>query len=115
MSHVNPDFYIHDDDDNEQDEAAIAFEAEDVVVVDSSDDDSTDEDYEDDEFVPVVENVVSVRDKTTSLGVVGDKCYTSDDLMSKDNNEIDGLFCPICMEPWTSQGVHQVWLVLSLR
>lgn len=23
--------------------------------------------------------------------------------------EIDGLFCPICMEAWTNDGVHQVW------
>lgn len=24
-------------------------------------------------------------------------------------SEIDGLFCPICMEAWTSGGDHQVW------
>lgn len=26
--------------------------------------------------------------------------------------EIDGLFCPICMEGWTTCGDHQVWFVL---
>lgn len=98
MSNVNPSFYIIEDDEDDDEE----------------DDDYYSEDDEDDESVPVVaENVASVSDKTTSLGVDDDKCCAIQDLMSKDDSEIDGLCCPICMEPWTSQGVHQVWLVFS--
>lgn len=26
-------------------------------------------------------------------------------------NEIDGLFCPICMESWTNDGDHHIWYV----
>ena len=26
-------------------------------------------------------------------------------------NEIDGLFCPICMEAWTNYGDHHIWYV----
>lgn len=28
--------------------------------------------------------------------------------------EIDGLFCPICMEAWTNTGVHQIRLIINL-
>lgn len=31
-----------------------------------------------------------------------------------DWDEIDGLFCPICLEAWTSGGNHQVWSVHSI-
>lgn len=27
-------------------------------------------------------------------------------------SEIDGLFCSICMEAWTNDGDHQIWLVI---
>lgn len=29
-------------------------------------------------------------------------------------SEIDGLFCPICMEPWTNDGDHHIWYVNPL-
>lgn len=28
-------------------------------------------------------------------------------------SEIEGLFCPICMEAWTNGGNHQVWYVYA--
>lgn len=28
-------------------------------------------------------------------------------------NEIDGLFCPICLEAWTSDGDHYIWFALD--
>lgn len=27
------------------------------------------------------------------------------------DDQIDGMYCPICMDAWTSGGEHQVWLV----
>lgn len=29
-------------------------------------------------------------------------------------NEIDGLFCPICLEAWTNDGDHYIWFALNL-
>lgn len=41
----------------------------------------------------------------------GKKVDSSDDTKSKsvsNESNLDRLFCPICMEPWESQGDHQV-------
>ena len=34
----------------------------------------------------------------------------------KDSNlgDVDGLFCPICMEAWTSEGDHHIWCEIRM-
>lgn len=112
MSDAIPAFYIYDD---VEDEDVVVVE--DVMDLDEEEDDDDeyedDEDDDDDEDDEAVSTAASVKNKTTPLSI-DDNCCGIEELMSKDNNGIDGLCCPICMEPWTSEGVHQVWLVLSV-
>lgn len=113
MSDVNPAFYIYDD---VEDEDVVVVE--DVMDLDEEEDDDDeyeddeDDDDDDEEDDEAVSTAAIVKNKTTPLSIDDDGSGI-EELMSKDNNEIDGLCCPICMEPWTSEGVHQVWLVLS--
>ncbi|KAL1822696.1 hypothetical protein ACET3Z_009474 [Daucus carota] len=110
MSDVNPAFYIYDD---VEDEDVVVVE--DVMDLDEDEEEDDDDEYEDDEDDDddeedddeAVSTAASVKNKTTPLSI-DDNCCGIEELMSKDNNEIDGLCCPICMEPWTSEGVHQV-------
>ncbi|KAF9680235.1 hypothetical protein SADUNF_Sadunf06G0100200 [Salix dunnii] len=63
---------------------------------------------EDEDFIPVVELDSSPRS--------GGDIFEGDDAggessqsSQRNRNEFDGLFCPICLEAWTSEGNHHIW------
>lgn len=99
-----------DDDDEEEDSDETEEESEEES-----------EEDEESEFV----SSVRVSRRTGISQVVDDsnnntfklKSQVDNDSNSNSNNngfEIDGLYCPICMEAWTSGGQHQIWYPLSL-
>ncbi|CAH1452059.1 unnamed protein product [Lactuca virosa] len=78
-------------------------------------DDEDDEDEEPDELIPVEITSLTISSSISNGRSINDGYLNdSNDLESCEGKEslnggeIDGLFCPICFEAWTSGGSHQI-------
>jgi hypothetical protein len=92
-------------------------ENEDEDEDENEDEDEDEEDGEDEEYVPELESPrVEEGGRKRSRTQGGEACcsYGVGSAENSQGNEwnrseIDGLFCPICMEAWTTDGGHYIW------
>ncbi|CAJ1892073.1 unnamed protein product [Sphenostylis stenocarpa] len=102
----------------------------------TDDEETNDEDEDDEEYVPGVasprashdaprvvssNNVIVIPDESQDCEVNkrrriegGDASCSlaigsSDSSQGNEHTDIDGLFCPICMDVWTNDGEHHIW------
>ncbi|WCJ34519.1 Transducin/WD40 repeat-like superfamily protein [Euphorbia peplus] len=115
-----PEPYIPDD-------VNFTDEMEDAIFIDGDDDDSETEEEEEEEeedededdgeesggdnFIPVVNSPrvsVNVRDSAEEGRIKRSRVEHGGDGDEKNGGEIEGLFCPICMDAWTNDGDHHI-------
>lgn len=120
--------FLEDGADYEGDEAP--FFLEDEIDIENEDEEEPffldDEDEEDGEYMSYVEYLESLSEEEDSEGDDGywesevcssgddeDEACSSGDEVSEGGEwsatQIDGLFCSICMESWTTHGDHHIW------
>lgn len=121
--------HIYAEDNEELYMAAQQFLIDEGILEDEDEDEDEDEeegeDYEeDDDVVELISLVTSPRVSQPGPEENGDSQRTEGGGVSSSNgkvgsqengeewnrSEVDGLFCPICMEAWTNGGDHQIWL-----
>ncbi|KAF6171454.1 hypothetical protein GIB67_017978 [Kingdonia uniflora] len=114
------------------DDVYIPFEAGSLILEESeTDEDDEDEtDAEDEVYVPpdVVDDATNDNPSSSNpvevieVGTQGNRCsegeastsssssrrVAGEGAIESSNDNTEGLCCPICMEPWTSEGAHQV-------
>jgi len=57
----------------------------------------------------VVDNLADMQSSNKNLASQENGRDDGDREEELNGGEIDGLFCPICMDAWTSGGSHQIW------
>lgn len=80
------------------------------------DSEETEEEQEEEWFIPVMESPWVLAEKESKNGEATVCSNAGESGENSQGNEwnrgdIDGLFCPICMEAWTTTGDHHVWSV----
>ncbi|XWS43549.1 hypothetical protein CRYUN_Cryun16bG0113600 [Craigia yunnanensis] len=101
MSNPNPNVYIIVDQESGEETESESEE----------DSEETEEEEEvQEEFIPVTESPRVLSSKEGEKGGEGRICSSGENSQGNDWNggDIDGLFCPICMEAWTTTGDHHV-------
>ena len=106
MSNFNPNVYV-----------IVDQESEEGTESEEDSEETEEEDSEEEDFIPVTESPRVVSGKEGEKGGEGRICSSA--VESGENSQgnewnrgdIDGLFCPICMEAWTTTGDHHVWFV----
>lgn len=117
-------------------EGVIEIEDQDEEEYEEEEEESDDDDdSEEEELIPSVVTSTRVSNVVSRAGDSQEAAVFHDDLVDESNGkklckrnfgsqenglddgdgdkfnggEIDGLFCPICIEAWTSGGTHQIW------
>lgn len=92
--------------------------------------DEEEEGREDEDYVPEVESPRVLQNGPSIDEALGDRfeeeghkrrrtaggeaCSSSSQENEWNRSEIDGLFCPICMDAWTNDGGHHIWCHILL-
>ena len=75
----------------------------------SDEDEYDEEEYEEEEEEDEDEEEEELMNEDMENGVETASCSSEENEGGWNRSEIDGLFCPICMEAWSNGGDHQVW------
>ncbi|KAE8666192.1 Transducin/WD40 repeat-like superfamily protein, putative isoform 2 [Hibiscus syriacus] len=101
---------------------AVGSESEEETEPESEEDsgeteeqNSQSEEEEEEGFIPVMESPRVLSEKEDEEGGEGKCCSSAGEVGENsqgnewNRGDIDGLFCTICMEAWTTAGDHHVW------
>nr|XP_043639578.1 E3 ubiquitin-protein ligase CIP8 [Erigeron canadensis] len=105
-----------EDYDDDDDEELIPVPIEDFDDEYDFEDDDFDDDFDDDypdDFDDEEENYMTSPSRVSNSVTVnvcgnGTEETSSSSISNGNGDHIDGLICPICFEPWTSCGTHQI-------
>ncbi|KAG8483907.1 hypothetical protein CXB51_022657 [Gossypium anomalum] len=100
---------------NPSDYIALGSESEEETEPELEEDsEETEEEQEQEGFIPLMESPRVLAEKESKNGEATVCSNAGESGENSQGNEwnrgdIDGLFCPICMEAWTTTGDHHVW------
>lgn len=94
----------------------VGSESEEETEPESEEDSEETEGQEQEGVIPVMESPRVLAEKESKNGEATVCSNAGESGENSQGNEwnrgdIDGLFCPICMEAWTTTGDHHVWSV----
>lgn len=118
----------HNDDDDEVEEDIHQQEAQQHLIIEEDDENynsdlsdeeadySHEDEYDEEEYEEEEgegegedEEEEELMNEDLENGVETASCSSKENEGGWNRSEIDGLFCPICMEAWSNGGDHQVW------
>jgi E3 ubiquitin-protein ligase RFWD3 len=101
------------------DDFVLVANAENEEEEEESNDEESESEEEEEEELPIPPSPrVSIRTASSQVNksppCKANQESEEDDVEDEMNRgEIDGLFCPICIEAWSTQGEHKMWYIFT--